>query len=278
MTPTTWPLLCAILSDEWWLPFHCSYPHSFLLSHSVQFPYCTDDKAISVACLDLHYYVSVDIGRQVKDEKKDTLSPLTLSDLRPEDELNAISSTENDINGTAVSSRQNFSGPLNCLPSFFSSTSLSTSTHHPPSPFCSPSVFNFITSPHLRLFFLHISSSPLHYFCYTLPCVGTDIDRRLQKIFKSVRLLLFCYIIQHMHLKNWATAFWLQHIYSNVLVLSLCISLTTASAWPRRRRFSVEFQHISTLRNWLQSWDHQVKFMRLWFFEWHTCSIHIANG
>ena len=53
-----------------------------------QFPICTGDQAISVACLDLHYSVSIRVGKQLKDEKKENFTPIVLSDLRPEDELN----------------------------------------------------------------------------------------------------------------------------------------------------------------------------------------------
>ena len=59
-----------------------------------QFPDCSDDKAISVACLDLHYYVSVDVGAQKKREKNDISSPLTLSGLEPEVEEGGNGSME----------------------------------------------------------------------------------------------------------------------------------------------------------------------------------------
>ena len=60
-----------------------------------QFPFCNDDQAISVACLDLHYSVTTRVGKQLKDEKKDNFAPIVLSDLSPEDELNG--SEEGDV-------------------------------------------------------------------------------------------------------------------------------------------------------------------------------------
>ena len=51
----------------------------------MQFPDCPDKDAISVACLDLRYTVKV--RSQMKDERKDNVTPLVLSDLNPEDEL-----------------------------------------------------------------------------------------------------------------------------------------------------------------------------------------------
>lgn len=51
----------------------------------MQFPDCSDADAISVACLDLCY--TVKIRSQMKDERKDNVTPLVLSDLSPEDQL-----------------------------------------------------------------------------------------------------------------------------------------------------------------------------------------------
>ena len=45
-----------------------------------QFPDCTTDSAISVACLDLHYHVTVHANMQHKQEKKETHIPSTLGD------------------------------------------------------------------------------------------------------------------------------------------------------------------------------------------------------
>ena len=60
-----------------------------------QFPFCNDDQAISVACLDLHYSVTTRVGKQLKDEKKDNFAPIVLSDLSPEDELNGSEEGDN---------------------------------------------------------------------------------------------------------------------------------------------------------------------------------------
>lgn len=41
----------------------------------LQLPHCTDDEAISVACLDLHYHVTVHMNiRHIKPEKKGRVS------------------------------------------------------------------------------------------------------------------------------------------------------------------------------------------------------------
>ena len=61
-----------------------------------QFPDCSDDQAISVACLDLQYYVSVAMEAQMKNEENDTFSPLTLSDLKPEVDVNRRSTEPSD--------------------------------------------------------------------------------------------------------------------------------------------------------------------------------------
>ena len=58
----------------------------------MQFPYCYDANAISVACLDLHYYVTINARAHIKDENMDTHSPLTLKYLQPETELDGINS------------------------------------------------------------------------------------------------------------------------------------------------------------------------------------------
>ena len=63
-----------------------------------QFPRCTEDQAISVACLDLHYYVSVSSHVKETDENYDH-SPITLNDLRPEDELTLTQSRSMDFEG-----------------------------------------------------------------------------------------------------------------------------------------------------------------------------------
>ena len=68
------------------------------LSFLPQFPHCTEDRAISVACLDLHYYVNVSSHVKETDEKYNH-SPITLNDLRPEDELTLTQSRSMDFEG-----------------------------------------------------------------------------------------------------------------------------------------------------------------------------------
>ena len=41
-----------------------------------------------MACFDLHYSVTTRVGQHLKDEKKDNLPLIALTDLRPEEELN----------------------------------------------------------------------------------------------------------------------------------------------------------------------------------------------
>ena len=48
----------------------------------LQFPNCTDEEAISVACLDLHYYVTVHENMQNTMERKETHMPVALNDLQ----------------------------------------------------------------------------------------------------------------------------------------------------------------------------------------------------
>ena len=75
-------------------------PNNFHSTCVQQFPNCTDENAISVACLDLHYYVNVHSRFKEKEEKY-THSPITLNDLKPESELTAASPTKSlDIEGT----------------------------------------------------------------------------------------------------------------------------------------------------------------------------------
>ena len=64
----------------------------------LQFPNCTDENAISVACLDLQYYVNVHSGFKEKEEKCNH-SPITLNDLKPESELTASPTKSLDIEG-----------------------------------------------------------------------------------------------------------------------------------------------------------------------------------
>ena len=55
-----------------------------MLNHILQFPSCTDEEAISVACLDLHYYVTVHENMQHTMERKETHMPVALNDLQKE--------------------------------------------------------------------------------------------------------------------------------------------------------------------------------------------------
>ena len=50
-----------------------------------QLPYCTEDKTISVACLKLHYYVTVSVRAYLKDETKEMHSPQALTGHEPEE-------------------------------------------------------------------------------------------------------------------------------------------------------------------------------------------------
>ena len=54
-------------------------------SLSLQFPRCTDAEAISVACLDLHYYVTVHETLHHAPDKKETHSTVALSNLQDND-------------------------------------------------------------------------------------------------------------------------------------------------------------------------------------------------
>ena len=51
----------------------------------IQFPSCTDEEAISVACLDLHYHVTVHETVHSQPEKKESHLPVALSDLQEND-------------------------------------------------------------------------------------------------------------------------------------------------------------------------------------------------
>lgn len=62
------------------------HDNAFLLISSVQFPTCTDADAISVACLDLHYYVTVHEHVQHTSDKKETHMSIALSDLQDDHE------------------------------------------------------------------------------------------------------------------------------------------------------------------------------------------------
>lgn len=74
--------LCALCSS---VSYFSVSMQSFVL---LQFPYCTDDEAISVACLDLHYSVSV---RTNVLPKPDTHTPATLiSNMQEESSVDSI--------------------------------------------------------------------------------------------------------------------------------------------------------------------------------------------
>lgn len=78
-------LECAYLPR---IVLQCSptiYPH---VSTYIQFPNCVDTNAISVACLDLHYSVTIDRKAQRKAEKKETrVQPVALSELQDNEDL-----------------------------------------------------------------------------------------------------------------------------------------------------------------------------------------------
>ena len=58
------------------------YTHTHTHTHThTQFPYCEDEDAISVSCLDVHYSVSFRTKKAVKDEKKDQTAPVVLNDI-----------------------------------------------------------------------------------------------------------------------------------------------------------------------------------------------------
>ena len=58
---------------------------AFYLSHTIQFPSCSDAEAISVACLDLHYSVTLHEHVQGREqEKKEVYTPICLNQLEGE--------------------------------------------------------------------------------------------------------------------------------------------------------------------------------------------------
>ena len=73
---------------------HTTTPHTHTHTHThtthTQFPYCVDEDAISVSCLDVNYSVSFRAKKAVKDEKKDQTAPVVLNDI-------AESSDEEDL-------------------------------------------------------------------------------------------------------------------------------------------------------------------------------------
>lgn len=70
---------------------------------NLQFPHCTDDKAISVACLDLHYSVSVNLSMEEVDQHP---FPITLNSLHPQDELSISKTKSMDFEGTIINHEQ----------------------------------------------------------------------------------------------------------------------------------------------------------------------------
>ena len=70
---------------------HNMYVHT-VTNCLLQFPDCSDDDAISVACLDLRYHVTLHRGAQRKGEKKEAqIQPVALGEHR---ELRASLDTE----------------------------------------------------------------------------------------------------------------------------------------------------------------------------------------
>lgn len=92
---------------------------SFSPTPFLQFPQCDDNEAISVACLDLHYHVTVDKRMELKDEKKDTRSPLTIRGLRPEleDELHEMNLTDKMETGSELCPSSSYSSLIILPPS-----------------------------------------------------------------------------------------------------------------------------------------------------------------
>ena len=72
-----------------------------------QFPNCIDAEAISVACLNLHYYVNANASATGNEEECHHL-PITLNDLQPEKELSRSKSL--DYDGKCISV---WLGPIN---------------------------------------------------------------------------------------------------------------------------------------------------------------------
>ena len=171
-----------------------------------QFPDCSDDKAISVACLDLHYYVSVAMETQLKNEKNDTSSPLTLGDLKPEVDVNGNGSPE------PSEKRSKWQSSLSPnLASYSYSTTLSFSYF---SGNCSSRLFVFhFLGPNFVKGFQNAREKVVHVrYLFFLP---------------PLRCILSCCIFQ---------------------VLSSFYN-STCHLERDRKRFSMEFQHISTLMN-----------------------------
>ena len=50
-----------------------------------QFPPCTDDLAVSVACLELQYFVDVSVRVHFKDESDEAIAPQTLIGIELDD-------------------------------------------------------------------------------------------------------------------------------------------------------------------------------------------------
>ena len=68
------------------------------VSFILQFPYCPDDEAISVACLDLHYSVSIYTNVL---PKADTHMPATLiSSMQEESSVSGDSIEHSNLEGT----------------------------------------------------------------------------------------------------------------------------------------------------------------------------------
>ena len=66
-----------------WNFFLCiNYSTMSLLSNIMQFPYCDDESAMSVSCLDLCYSVTFE---KLMDERDDKIAPYVLKELEEDD-------------------------------------------------------------------------------------------------------------------------------------------------------------------------------------------------
>ena len=52
---------------------------------NIQFPYCDDESAISVSCLNLSYFINFKENKALKDERNDTTVPIVLCKLEEDD-------------------------------------------------------------------------------------------------------------------------------------------------------------------------------------------------
>ena len=79
----TWKKVCSLLLRPYHIVSAKKISITVCLSYScaAQFPSCSDEEAISVACLDLHYSVTVD---EDSDEKEEAYPALAMKDFQGE--------------------------------------------------------------------------------------------------------------------------------------------------------------------------------------------------